>query len=568
MNRHHRGMALLMVLMLTFLLAVLVGAFFQVHQSNFATLGAGQGRSEAMLAAESGMAYARYKLEHDQTWAASDFTGTSETLGSWKMDTVAGTRTLRGNVLDGVGQPAGTRFEIEVLNNLGAASASPGGVVPKDAVKLRAMGFSRNFKAGIEVVLLGEPLYDSAASCNGKMDMSQNRSWVIKSLDEVRNWVRSNDDIYTPDVLGDPGNRAMRFYGADESTPHKAKGLAWSRKDVYSGTSSMVSGSQFAAMNLAVDGRMAPRSTLNNDIYDLKLTDLKVDPSNLTVVPPGRFVLTESAAIPVVEHTRYVLGFPVGTYNADDPPVGIRTLTFYPEGGGSPTVHYPASELARVASEHPGTVVSVTPPAGGTVAGDTVNLAPGFDFSFSRLEFTFDDAKQYQVNGNFAVGYEAPPTTPQLPEVSPDIILMDPASPEAPAFLNVTHSFTVDGTLKGRGALAAQGDIFMRAETDLAASVDSPLVVWGGNDINIDASGRDRIKFSGLVYAKRDFNIVSASPLESVRLQGALVAREGKINVANTDKVDMTYDPSYLEALTRGLPSGRRRLKQMSWRTF
>jgi len=213
-------------------------------------------------------------------------------------------------------------------------------------------------------------------------------------------------------------------------------------------------------------------------------------------------------------------------------------------------------------------VVSVTPPAGGTVAGDTVALAPGFDFSFSRLEFTFDDAKQYQVNGSFAVGYEAPPTTPQLPQVSPDIILKDPASADAPAFLNVTHSFTVDGILKGRGALAAQGDIFMRAETDLAASVDSPLVVWGGNDINIDASGRDRIKFAGLVYAKRDFNIISATPLENVRLHGALVAREGQINMANSDKVDMTYDPSYLEVLTRGLPSGRRRLKQMSWRTL
>lgn len=568
MNRHRQGMALLMVLMLTFLLTVLVGAFFQIHRSNFAALGAGQGRTEAMLAAESGMAYARYKLEGDQAWGNPEFPASTDVMGAWRIETVAGTKTLRGTVLDGTGQPTSQRFEIEVLNNLGAATATPGGIVPKDAVKLQAVGFSRNFKAGVEVVLLGEPLYDSAASSNGRMDMSQNREWVIKSLDDVRNWIRSNDDIYTPDVLGDPTNRAMRFYGADESTPHKAKGLAWSRKDVYSGSSQIVDGSNTVAMNQAIDGLVAPRSTLNNDIYDLKLTDLKVDASNLTVIPPGRFVVTESQAVPVVRHTNYVFGVPVGSYTADDPPAGIRTLTFYPEGGGSPVVHYPASELARVAAENGGNVVSVTPPAGGTVAADTVTLAPGFNFSFSRLEFTFDDAKQYQVNGSFAVGYEAPPTTPQLPEASPDIILKDPASPEAPAFLNVTHSFTVDGTLKGRGALAAEGDIFMRAETDLAASVDSPLVVWGGNDINIDASGRDRIKFSGLVYAKRDFNILSATPLESVRLHGALVAREGKISMANSNKVDMTYDPSYLEVLTRGLPSGRRRLKQMSWRTL
>ncbi|MBX3170206.1 MAG: hypothetical protein KF760_22565 [Candidatus Eremiobacteraeota bacterium] len=548
MRRKRRfGVALFIVLLTTLMLTMMVGAFFGVNQSNFAILGSTFRRKEALLAAETGLNYVRFQLEKDQTWGVTEIPGFRERLGGLcVISAPGGGTTVRGEFSDG------RVFEAEIQNRLAQPASA---LVPADAVRVVCKGSSGGFRTTLAVVFKGEPIYDAAASTNGKIDMTENTNWEIHSKDPIRNWVRSNDEIYTPDVLNDPTNHRMKFI-SDVSSP--VSGVLWSRKDIYSGMSERVEGVRLGEMSSNIKGVLAPRSTVNNNLYDLQLSDLKV-PDNTTIVnvPPGRYVVTEATAVPINRE-----GF-IFTRDVDQPPVPIRTLTYYPAGGGTPTVYYPQSELIRVRGS-----AGVHPPTNGTeVSGNVVNPGgiPGFTYNFDTEKFEFSGSKQYKVDGDFATGYEAPSGGRGMVEVNPDIIFSSGSSSGPPTFVNVTGNFDVTGTVTGRGAVATTGDIRMKAEANLAASTSDPLVLYSAGSVNIDASGKDNIRFTGLVYAQNQFNVTSSTRISSVNITGSLVARNGGIKMNLADSVFLTYDQAYLEQLTKGLPNGRRRLKQMSW---
>ena len=541
-----RGLALIMVMMCTGMLAMLVGAFFQANRDGLTLGAAGQRRAEAQMATDSGLTYARYKLEIDQTWGKTAFTGYPEVLGPLRVE-VEGTG-LKGTLQDG------RTFHLEVSNLLDLAATA---TQPKDSVLISVYGTSGRFRVGMEELLVGEPLYDAAVSSNGILNMRGNRTWEIHSKDRIRNWVRSNEDIYANDVFS--GTNTTTFISDVGSN---IPGVMWSKKDVYA-ENALIDASNIAAFNQQVAGVSAPRSTMNNNIYDLKISDLKVPTSSALTMPPGRYVLTETEAIPVNEETHGHWPFQ-HQVQVDQPSQAIKAVAFYPDGGGAPQLFYPQSELDRVAGS--GTP-PVRPPVGGSLAaGGVVQFHPGipFAFDFNTNDFSITGDQQVQVNGNFAIGYEPPPSgTPRLtPEVA-DIVF---SSATQTTFMNVTGNFTVDGRVRGRGAVAASGEVMMKADADLSAATTDPLVFWSGGNVTIDATGKSDVKFTGLVYASNDFVVQSATPVNEVRLTGALVARNGKVSITAANKVNMTYDPAYLEALTHGLPDNRRRLKAINWR--
>jgi hypothetical protein len=540
------GVALFIVLLSTLILTMMVGAFFAVNQSNFSALGSTIRRKESLLAAETGLNFVRFQLERDQAWGATAIPAFSQNLGSLCVVSSAGGTSVHGQFSDG------REFEAEVQNQLSLPGTT---MVPADAVRVVCKGKSGGFQTTLAVVFKGEPIYDAAASTNGKIDMTDNTSWEIHSKDPIRNWVRSNDEIHTPDVLNDPDHRHMRFV-SDVGSP--VSGVLWSRKDIYSGATDKVDTLRLGEMNQKINGVTAPRSTVNNNLYDLQLSDLKV-PDNTTIVnvPPGRYVVTEASAIPVNRG-----GF-LGLGTEDAPAVPIRTLTYYPQGGGTPTVYYPSSELTRVRGS-----VGVRPPENSYEVGDTVNPGglAGFTYNFATNKFEFSGSKQYKVDGDFATGYEAPVGGARMEEVNPDIVFSSNTAADAPpTFVNVTGNFNVTGTVTGRGAVATTGDILMKAEANLAASTSDPLVLYSAGSVHIDATGKDNIRFTGLVYAQNQFEVTSTDRISSVNVTGSLVARNGGIKMNLADNVTLTYDGAYLEKLTKGLPNGRRRIKQMSW---
>ncbi len=559
MRKNKRGLALVIVLFSTVILTMMVGAFFIVNQDNFSLGRAAEGRLEAQLAAESGLSYARFKLEQNQTWGRGTFTGYPEVVGSL---------TVRQSGPDLVGEfQDGRTFRLAIRNQLGQAGLPAGGglaAVPKDSVVVTAWGVVDGFQSGLEMLLVGEPLYDAAASSNGMIDMRGNKAWEVHSRDKMRNWVRSNDDIHANDVLRVGTTESTRFISdVGSSIP----GTLWSKKDIYSQDTAINSGNAKAFFT-STNATVAPRSTKNYNIYDLKLSDLKVPQAAAVTIPPGRYFVTETLATPVkrVETPRFLL--PPRVDMVDQTQRAIRAVTYIPEGGGAPQVFYDQAGLNAVADSG-----GVKPPATGTMVTGIATLAPGFTFDFSSLDFTMTGSQQLEVNGNFSVGYgtgvdaNGNPFTPQLPRPDTDIKF---SSTTSMTFLNVKGNMMVDGKVVGHGAIAAEKDIFFRADADLTATTTDPLVFWSGGNVTVDATGRQGVKLTGLVYAKNNFEVLTTdnSVLQEVRLTGALVARNGKIKMANTNKITMTYDPAYLDALTKGLPNDRRRLAPLSWRVL
>jgi hypothetical protein len=551
MRRHKKGVALFLVLMITFVLTMLVGAFFGVNQSNFAALAATYRRKEAMLAAETGLSFVKFQLEKDSTWANGNIPAFNLAMTSnCIVSAPGGGQTIKGTYDDG-------RVFLTTVQNRLEKAALPD--FPADAVKVTSIGASGPFNVTLSVVLKGEPIYDSAASTNGKIAMQGTDDWEVKSTDTIRNWVRANDDISTPDVLNPAIPPAvtpkMQF-----SSASSIKGVLWSRKDIYSGTT-LVDASKSQAMSLATNGIVAPHSTVNYNLYDLQLTDLKVPGSvNLVNVPPGRYVVTESTAVPIDSVPDKVMGITVGHHNVDQPPQAIRALTYYPQDGSPAQVWYPASELTRVQGS-----AGVHPPLNGTAVGGAVDLG-GFSYDFGVQKFNFDGNKQFQVNGDFTTGYEAPPTGARMASVNPDIVFSSTGGGSSPpTFVNVTGNFKVTGTVTGRGALATGGNISFMADANLTAATTDPLVLYAGNNVTIDASTKNNVQFTGLVYARNQFTLKSSTKIDEIKITGSLVARNGGIQMDAAKKATLTYDPAYLQQLTKGLPNGRRRLSQMSW---
>lgn len=82
-----RGVALITVVMITFLLAMLTSALMANHQSNFAILGDSINQRQSTLAASSGLDYAKFRLGRERTLGQSNasFTERSPAGATWKL---------------------------------------------------------------------------------------------------------------------------------------------------------------------------------------------------------------------------------------------------------------------------------------------------------------------------------------------------------------------------------------------------------------------------------------------------------------------------------------------------
>ncbi|ODT78600.1 hypothetical protein ABS71_01765 [bacterium SCN 62-11] len=139
--------------------------------------------------------------------------------------------------------------------------------------------------------------------------------------------------------------------------------------------------------------------------------------------------------------------------------------------------------------------------------------------------------------------------------------------------------------------MVADGDINLMCnpnkktgeETNVEADKTSGVVLYGEN-VNIYGGSNRKVELKGLIYANNDVNIHGGvkvvtengnlvwqgtdDKLESLQLQGAVVARAGSVNIAQTENVGLTYDQDYLKKLTKGMPNNRRRIAHLWTRSY
>jgi hypothetical protein len=75
--------------------------------------------------------------------------------------------------------------------------------------------------------------------------------------------------------------------------------------------------------------------------------------------------------------------------------------------------------------------------------------------------------------------------------------------------------------------------------------------------------------FFGLVYAENDFRFwdhQSTTARWDLKVEGALVAHSGRVNIANANRVEFVYNPAYLNHLLKNLAASRVKLETVCWR--
>lgn len=580
--RKRSGIALVIAMLLSSLLVMLAGAFFQINRGNLMTGSIAFKQRKALLAAQSGIAWVRAKLEANQAYCKTGFT----------MEKTVFARDMRIVELEGQRLVSGTfsseldrqdqAFNITIVNNLGSAPTSgqsyAGRYAPPDSVHLHAEGFCSGFRSVIDVVFAGEPLYDSSAVCQGDLNMEDNPLWTIASTDPRRNWVRSNKDIRMNDVLNKPVS-PVRFENSAGSTP----GLMWAKGDIYSGGTALEKPEDLSVAMLRVSGQISSKSQLRNDIYKLEPSDLKL-PTTARSIGAGRYVVSNKTVN---------LNF---TYEVDDreytqtTPITYRTLSYFDANNVPQKTWFEQRDvdqiraLAQAAAadgDAEGFSIDIPVVPGATpVANGKVEIngpGNGFEFDFSTDTFRLTRPERFNVEGNIEIGYEDAAEEGQQRSVE----LAFPTGTNSAA-LNVTGSVNIKGQVLGKAGIAAGGDVSLSVPTvDVEADPNLPIVIYSQRNVNIMASdtrsesGSAALKLRGLIYAGKNVHVNSDKAVAAAEFNGSIVAQSGQINMKmfpssslQTNNVKFTFDPKYLDAFTHGLPGNRRRLRQATYYSY
>lgn len=602
-KKQQRGVALMTVLGVAFVLSLMTGALVGTQQGNFSMIVSSASQKQASLSANSGLDYARFRLSRLRTLGSASHSKKLSTNGIEVTETSSGATggspgfvTFEGNF---VGSTPARSFSVTVENRLGLAEDSARGL-PKSCVVITSVGRCGTFQSKIESVLVQAPLYDAAAISNGQMDMSDVDNWVVKSQDPLRNWVRSNESIYAPDFLGPTGTKKMEF----ERGANKRPGVAWSKKNIYLGKSDkIVDTSNSTEAFTKTNGSMAPYATLNYNAYDLKREDLIKPSGTEASVPAGTFTINTQTLTydeeiwqgywrpsRIVKHTKVVSGL------VYQPPVGPSKQWL--QGSQVPQGqdwNWTGSHWSRT---HPAVMPDGQPLANrGDVElkAEVVNIAndftsPQMTFSFSKgspgqagytpPQFTALNDGPLRVDGDLAIVSD-PATTSEKPALG---FAAGAAATSATQFGYLYSNSTpgakngdilIEGTVTGSGAIAAQRDLAVAGSSKFEASEGNlGLVLWSGRDIKFGVQADTDMAFRGLVYAKNNVSLDFAKStgntgnrLKSLSIEGALVAQSGKIEMGKAATVDMNYNPKYLEIFTKGLPNNTARFAQVAFKT-
>jgi len=579
-------MALMLVLTVASVVIMMTGAFVAANSANFASLSASQRQREADLVTSSAIQLIYFQLETDQTFARDPFQDDAEVplRSGFRVKHVKNKNKvlLEGALLDEFSTGREPTFTAEIINRLDrtATPLEQKPSVPADGVLIQVVGRSGSFTSRCDVLYRGEPLFDSSVTANRLVALNKNDSVQLFSKDPTRNWLRSNGDIRLNGFA--QGNGATTI----DAQANSSQGVVWAKGDIFSeGDPRGLSGEKLARASQAAGGVLAPKSRLNHDIYKLTPADLNVFKQEGTKA---------RQSVGVMRAGTYSVEWAKVYWRDGDEmkSVDVKSVSFTPsEPGAAKIFWYDGRSLKdenlilpqgwgvnSYRSDENGVVK-----LGGTnVNSDNGENVAAMTFRFDEDAFVADNSS-IQVEGDFRI-------TSKIDNLVPTITLKSDEYSSGVIRATNGGSIVVQGTLKGGGALVADQDIKLMCnpklnqETNVQADKSAGVVLYGGGDVSIFGGSNRSIQFKGLIYSENDVNIYGGlkvetrngnlsmegtqDRLDALDLQGAVVARCGSVNIAETKKVSLTYDPDYLQKLTKGMPNNRRRVARVWVRRY
>lgn len=613
-KKSKRGIALIVSLLAIVILSIIVATFVNAYRSHYSLSRSSNSSQIAAAGCDSFYEYVVYRLEHDKRWGAQDFDGTS--LGNVPSPEMEILEIIGTHRLEGTMEDLDVEFEAFLYNNISGAAdsisaskARPGTVVCEVTCK---NGVSTR---RAEFVLASAPLFDSSILTRADLRVDAG-SLIVRSLDDSRNLIRAEGDIYVPDVISTDDTRFL----LPNSTAKDRKGMLWAKGDIHSfnglGSSADVLSSDSLLRTAAQrsGGQIVSKAESHFSIYDLRDDQLQI-PDTLDRVPvsAGRWNFTRKQAQLDIT-VSYERGSLFGDVERDVDLVGtgsVDVLEYYASPDDTvPTQVFRATHRTDDLAEQ----VPQTYNAGlaGTLDLDGIetNSVEVPEYANQGIEVRLIDSGvlpfpgedgigllQFDMNNQRVIANSNSKIEIDGPfYVTSETTAEDGIEATPPPTLDL--GFTSDGTSKA--AIIARGDINIeRGETiGLGALVstqgDVRIQPADSNEVNIDASaantglliyaGGDVVlrnpdetgdwSFKGLVYARNGLKMVGSNS-EDVTFEGTLVAlqenpAEGDnpngIEFENTRNVEFIYNPDLLDAFVRNLPGARVQLENLVWK--
>jgi len=571
-----RGMALMLVLTVSSVLVMMTGAFVANNHANFTTLAATQRQREALLAVESASSYLYHRLEHDKTFAQSAFAKANDISppgGGLKVRQIKGTTQIEGTLVDEAGVGREATFVVEIHNRLDLPATNHPVRVPKDAVLMKVVGRSGGFESRCDILYQGEPLYDGSLNANRDIIMGNNDVVNVDSEEADRNWLRSNGTIHFSPFAQTGASQRVNVRQKNGGP----QGVVWARGEIYSGNERL-EGNLLTQAGQKSGGIMAPKSRMNYDMYQLRFEDLNIggkdDDAVKARMPGGYYSINEAPIkwfVGQEEHQESVR-----VLSHIDPATGVRTNYYHGKMvSNNPGLIFPDDwNTDAKSSDKNGVVYLGTGPEGHAMT-----------YNFETNEFVAASSETVYVDGSLSISSGLDGNEPKLRLLS---------NGSSVGVLKAKGDISIQGTISGGGALLAEGDLTLMANsqnfkdqgkaTDVDADQNSGVVLFGQN-VTMFGGNTHSMSFKGLIYAEHDFNVWGQAQvvtkngvkilqqgenleLDTLELEGAVVARQGTINIADTKTINLKYNQTYLKALVKGMPDNRRRIRHVWSRAY
>lgn len=606
-----RGIALAVTMMMVAVLTLLVGALFEVYRSHYSLTRSSAASESAAAGCDAVYNYICYRLEHERDWGAELFGAGSDSDpgGNLTITQVPNSHRFTGTI------PAlDVEFEGEVLNNLvGSTDPAVNGPVTAGRALCRVRCTSSQASRQAEFLVQVAPLFDSSVLTRADLNVRAN-VLEMRSMDENRNMLRAEGDIYVPNVLTAQNSQFLLPGG---STAPDSKGMLWSKKNIFSYDPGLVTSEAIDDVDELRDatnnshGKVVPLADAHFSIYDMEEGDIKVSSTHTDItMPPGRYNFVRRQAD--VTYTAQYQDSMDFLELSDDTSTLSNTATVWVdvmEYYADPSDPTPTS-VWRATHHNDDLLTQVPTTTGGS---DPLNLVPstiavnvvdvtGYgtpvtllesgilsygkaSFDLNNQSFNADADATINVDGQFHITSEtqlgAPTETP-----APTLNLGYNAgyvggAPDRAAIIARDTINIEDGITNGLGALISrQGDVRIQPKNTSAIIAEAPasqpgLVIFAGNNVILkNPNGSSDWDFRGLVYARQGIKMEGVHA-ERATFEGSIVALQetppapgepNGIEFDNCDAIEFIYNDKLLDAFVKSLPDKRIQVELVYWK--
>lgn len=549
-NKRRRGIALVSMLMLISFALALLAAFFTVETGAKDTIQGGSRRSARLQNLKTLHEFCKFQLEKDRQWGNSGGpapTGNWANILSWNQVTSSGPEGRYDGKLSG----SGNTFSIHVLNNLDTNEVGPEGI-PGRMVRLRITVRDEVLESGAEIYLHKAPIYDCSLLASETILVESPID--IDSVDSVHNKIRAIGGFDFPAFQPTPSSIEFRGGNSPPSTPNAATGTVWSKQAIG------LNGTPLTDAENATGGRFVDFAARDYIPKLLNFSDFK---TLETTVPAAKYHFGRG-------HFEYFDGATwqlINDSSGSPASFGYMREEYPLADPGSAQVHFNADSLPSPLSGQPIRLAST----GESALEHPIHFSPytGLDIDLSSASVNIAPSVQIELSGDFEISG----SDSVMPIVRFGTVggFGGYWTASQSGVLKVDGNLKIEGTIAGQGSVIVNGNIEIYPQSiTLGTDVDTELAIFAqGNAVFISkelpSSGLGpETSITGLVYSGG--HVYYKGNKDDLKIEGALVAPSGSIELRNLNKIHLIYNPNYLDVVTDKPGDNKVDLETVSWR--